>query len=263
MADEDNVIFVRGSSNVTDSEHDDVWDDSALIKAYDKAINLAKDEVAKQMGLNTIAQTDLQPKSKSKQSQKKNKPHKRWTVGAPCRAVYSEDKEIYEATVRKILGKTGTCIVEFIGYGNMEEVKLNSLLESNGLQSQLAQKKQALSENLTEDTAGCQYEQTAFASKSSKECNTTVEDKLDDKMDFELESMRCFKNSFMPGPRLPSSEMMPPAPPLPPQLMAKLPENDADALSSMLMSWYISGFHTGYYHGLKQAQSKQEKRKTC
>lgn len=27
----------------------------------------------------------------------------------------------------------------------------------------------------------------------------------------------------------------------------RLPDNDTDALSSMLMSWYISGFHTGNY----------------
>lgn len=66
-------------------------------------------------------------------------------------------------------------------------------------------------------------------------------------------------------------------------MLYRLPENDADALSSMLMSWYISGFHTGkfirlgigvccdcliimsmiagYYHGIKQAKENQEKRK--
>jgi len=27
----------------------------------------------------------------------------------------------------------------------------------------------------------------------------------------------------------------------------RLPETDAEALSSMLMSWYISGFHTGNF----------------
>jgi len=27
----------------------------------------------------------------------------------------------------------------------------------------------------------------------------------------------------------------------------RLPETDTDALSSMLMSWYISGFHTGIF----------------
>lgn len=36
---------------VTNEDNEDVWDDSALIKAYDKAINLAKEKVVKRMGI--------------------------------------------------------------------------------------------------------------------------------------------------------------------------------------------------------------------
>lgn len=36
---------------MNDATNEDVWDDSALIKAYDKAVNLAKEEVTKRMGL--------------------------------------------------------------------------------------------------------------------------------------------------------------------------------------------------------------------
>lgn len=39
----------------------------------------------------------------------------KWVVGSPCRAVYSEDGELYEAKVTKIFENTGTCMVEFIG----------------------------------------------------------------------------------------------------------------------------------------------------
>lgn len=34
-------------------------------------------------------------------------------------------------------------------------------------------------------------------------------------------------------------------PPPPPHLTGSFPEEDAEALSAMLMSWYMSGFHTG------------------
>lgn len=42
-----------------------------------------------------------------------------------------------------------------------------------------------------------------------------------------------------------SLQMVPP--PLPPHILASLPGDDSEALSAMLMSWYMSGFHTGSY----------------
>lgn len=252
MAD-DNVLFIRGNGNSTNAENDDVWDDSALIKAYDKAINLAKEEVGKRMGMEFDS---CQPKQKAqgfKPPRHTAKSHKKWAVGAPCRAVYSEDGEIYEAIISKIYENSGTCIVKFVGYGNTEKVELSSLLESNGLQSQIAQHKDAVIEELNGEDAN--IDESTF-SVNAKIFNG-------DKMDCEAEETQTHKHKFMPGPSFNAADIMPPAPPLPPQLMAKLPDNDADALSSMLMSWYISGFHTGYYHGLKQARSNQEKRKNC
>ncbi|XP_047350687.1 survival motor neuron protein isoform X2 [Vespa velutina] len=229
MADDSNVLFVRGNGNEDDdSDIDFVWDDTALIKAYDKAINLAKEEVAKRIGIDVSSSVSKLKPQQQKQSRKQKK---KWCIGSPCRAVYSEDGEVYEAIITKIYENCGTCIVKFVGYGNTEKVELSSLLESEGLQSQIAQQKDALAEKCTEEN----MDQT----KASQNF---------------INSDPSF-NSFL--------NMMPPAPPLPPQLMAKLPENDADALSSMLMSWYISGFHTGYYHGLKHARDNHLKRKNC
>ncbi|XP_035733260.1 survival motor neuron protein-like isoform X2 [Vespa mandarinia] len=229
MADDSNVLFVRGNGNEDDdSDIDFVWDDTALIKAYDKAINLAKEEVAKRIGIDVSSSVSKLKPQQQKQSRKQKK---KWCIGSPCRAVYSEDGEVYEAIITKIYENCGTCIVKFVGYGNTEKVELSSLLESEGLQSQIAQQKDALAERCTEEN----MDQT----KASQNF---------------INSDSSF-NSFL--------NMMPPAPPLPPQLMAKLPENDADALSSMLMSWYISGFHTGYYHGLKHARDNHLKRKNC
>lgn len=53
---------------------EDVWDDSALIKAYDKAISLAKEEVSKRLGVH--AQHPIKQKmSNHKEKQKSNKVH--------------------------------------------------------------------------------------------------------------------------------------------------------------------------------------------
>ncbi len=43
-------------------------------------------------------------------------------------------------------------------------------------------------------------------------------------------------------------------PPPPPPLSEDLPEGDSEALYSMLIAWYMSGYHTGYYQGLKHAK---------
>nr|XP_034193461.1 survival motor neuron protein isoform X1 [Osmia lignaria] len=255
MAD-DNVLFVRGNGNGTNAGSEDVWDDSALIKAYDKAVNLAKEEVVKRMGMDVQNSQSKQKSQNVKQPRHTNKPLKKWIVGAPCRAVYSEDGEVYEAIISKIHENSGICTVKFVGYGNTEKVSLSSLLESEGLQSQIAQQKNAIAEKFSGENT--ETEEINFCTNAnSKKYNG-------EKMDCESEDTKTYKHHFMSGRSFNSTaDMMPPAPPLPPQLMAKLPDNDADALSSMLMSWYISGFHTGYYHGLKQAKNNQEKRKNC
>ncbi|XP_046822653.1 survival of motor neuron protein isoform X1 [Vespa crabro] len=255
MADDSNVLFVRGNGNEDDdSDIDFVWDDTALIKAYDKAINLAKEEVAKRIGIDVSSSVSKLKPQQQKQSRNQKK---KWCIGSPCRAVYSEDGEVYEAIITKIYENCGTCIVKFVGYGNTEKVELSSLLESEGLQSQIAQQKDALAERCTEENMD-QSETDCFDS-SAKKVNGVVDENME--FDFEAKASQNFINS---DPSFNSFlNMMPPAPPLPPQLMAKLPENDADALSSMLMSWYISGFHTGYYHGLKHARDNHLKRKNC
>lgn len=251
MVDDNNVLFVRGNEN----DNEFIWDDAALIKAYDRAINLAKEEVAMRIGIDYPCTTSKSKVQQQKQSRTTYKQKKKWCVGSPCRAVYSEDGEIYEAIITKIYDNYGTCIVKFVGYGNSEKVELSSLLESEGLQSQIAQQKNALEEKSNEESMN--QSESGCSDCNAKSVNSTTDEKME--FDSEQKEPKIYIDS---GPSVnPFLNMMPPAPPLPPQLMAKLPENDADALSSMLMSWYISGFHTGYYHGLKHAKDNNLKRK--
>lgn len=45
-------------------------------------------------------------------------------------------------------------------------------------------------------------------------------------------------------------------PPPPPHMFRNLceDENETEAMSAMLISWYMSGYHTGYYQGLKMSK---------
>ncbi|XP_033361629.1 survival motor neuron protein-like isoform X2 [Bombus vosnesenskii] len=127
--------------------------------------------------------------------------------GAPCRAIYSVDGEIYETIISKIYENNGTCVVKFVGYGNTEKVELSSLLESEGLQSQIAQQKKALEEKFNEE--------------NDEICETNFSTNVNSKK-YNVEEMDC-EHHFIPGPSFNSmTDIMPPAPPLPPQLMAKL-----------------------------------------
>lgn len=255
---DDNILFIRrNSKSMSDEDHEDIWDDSVLIKAYDKAINLAKEEVAKRMGIQEISPDKPSKSTTPKEHRQSRKNQRKWCIGCPCRAIYSEDGKLYEAIITEMHENTGTCTVRFIGYNNTEQVELFSILESEGLQNQIAQQKAAMLDN-------DEIQQSTSTAETSKHFSNLRDANgvLGDKMDCDYTENKSSK-TFTSYDRLTDINLpiAPPAPPIPPHLMSRLPQNDADALSSMLMSWYISGFHTGYYHGLQQAKSLQEKRK--
>ncbi|XP_057338976.1 survival motor neuron protein [Microplitis mediator] len=244
MSDSENVLFVR--SNRENIDKDDVWDDSILIKAYDRAVSLAKEEVAKGLSIET---TNTYRKNSAKHRDSRDSLSddlvNKWTVGSQCRAIYSVDGQAYEATILKIFKDSKTCLVKFLGYGNTEKVELSSLYESDGMENQLGYEQMS-----TSDTASC---------SNVKYSNANYEQV---KNEYNEEKMTFETGNQHQQPSFPSSSLsfdgIPPPPPIPPQLMDRLPKNDTDALSSMLMSWYISGFHTGYYHGIKQGQKSKK-----
>lgn len=55
-----------------------------------------------------------------------------WHTGDACRARFSEDNVIYEATIIGMNAKEGTCVVRYVGYNNEEEVPLSKLQKSRG-----------------------------------------------------------------------------------------------------------------------------------
>lgn len=51
-----------------------------------------------------------------------------WQVGDSCYAYWSEDGNLYAATISSIDQENGTCVVIYTDYGNVEEQKISDLL---------------------------------------------------------------------------------------------------------------------------------------
>lgn len=61
------------------------------------------------------------------------------------------------------------------------------------------------------------------------------------------------EDDILPASPLPAQPQ--PHPPLLPPFPALNPTDDNDTLSSTLMSWYLAGYHTGFYQGIKNKQT--------
>lgn len=103
------------------------WDDTELIKAYDRAIEGSKRVVAQRLG-------DKNEKNHSRNSHSFHK-------GSHCRAIYDVDNIEYEAVVDSVNGDTVT--VTFLGYGNQQNVKMNELKNSGGRKARARQIEEA------------------------------------------------------------------------------------------------------------------------
>ncbi|KAL1783021.1 survival motor neuron protein [Sigmodon hispidus] len=265
---ENAVLFRRGTGQSDDS---DIWDDTALIKAYDKAVASFKHALKN----GDICETSDKPKgiarrksAKKNKNQKKNAttPLKQWKVGDKCSAIWSEDGCIYPATITSIDFKRETCVVVYTGYGNREEQNLLDLL-----------------------SPGCEVANNVEQSTQEKESQASTDDSENSSRSLGSKPPSKSKaapwwNSFlpppppMPGPGLGTGKPglrfngPPPPPPPPPHFlpcwMPPFPSgppiipppppispdclDDTDVLGSMLISWYMSGYHTGYYMGFRQ-----------
>ncbi|KAK7808646.1 hypothetical protein U0070_010045 [Myodes glareolus] len=168
-----------------------------------------------------ICETSDKPKvtarrkpTKKNKNQKKNAttPLKQWKVGDKCSAIWSEDGCIYPATISSIDFKRETCVVVYTGYGNREEQNLSDLL-----------------------------------SPTCEVANNTGQSTQEPGLRFNGPPPPppppppflppCWMPPFPSGPPI-----IPPPPALSPDCL-----DDTDALGSMLISWYMSGYHTGYY----------------
>ncbi|NXT28321.1 SMN protein, partial [Syrrhaptes paradoxus] len=262
----DRVLFRRGTGQSDDS---DVWDDTALIKAYDKAVASFKNAL-KNGECSEPSDKQEQRLGMKRKNNKKNKnrkksntvPLKQWKVGDSCNAVWSEDGNVYLATIASINQKRGTCVVTYMGYGNQEEQNLCDLLPPASDETVGGMGNSGDNENETSYSTD-ESEKSSQSSRNKNNCTKArfspqklrfpippaapglgrVSLSLPEIIHIPLLSqaspsfLSCWPPPFPAGPPL-----IPPPPPM----MPDSPEDD-EALGSMLIAWYMSGYHTGYY----------------
>uniref|UniRef100_A0A1B6DW39 Tudor domain-containing protein n=1 Tax=Clastoptera arizonana TaxID=38151 RepID=A0A1B6DW39_9HEMI len=223
---EKEVLFLRGS---TDLDSEDVWDDTLLIRMWDKSLeklqkgllnnkdlgNMDKPEKDSSISKKNDVFLDKQRKNSDdnldvgsnciSEEDSSNNPQIEYKINQQVRAPYSFDGLEYEATIININEEEGLCLVKFIGYENVEEVSLADLTPSHGRNAIRTQKFQAR-----------QYE------------------------------------------KRPPQPIMPP-----PMGLFHCTHSEEEAYSSMLMSWYLNGYHTGYYEGLRHGKEAALRQYGC
>ncbi|XP_017689290.1 PREDICTED: survival of motor neuron protein-like isoform X4 [Lepidothrix coronata] len=264
----DAVLFRRGTGQSDDS---DIWDDTALIKAYDKAVASFKNALKngecsepsdKQEKCMVIKRKNHKKNRKKSNTAPLKQVSSPWKVGDSCSAVWSEDGNLYLATIASINQKRGTCVVTYTGYGNQEEQNLSDLLPPASDETVNGTGNSGENENETPYSTD-ESEKSSQSPRNKNNCT---------KARFSPQNLRfptppppppvpglgrpgskcktppsflsCWPPPFPAGPPL-----IPPPPPMRPDC----PEDD-EALGSMLIAWYMSGYHTGYYLGLKQSR---------
>ncbi|XP_002160279.3 survival motor neuron protein isoform X1 [Hydra vulgaris] len=132
MADRESGIVWKRSSIPLCGDDEDVWDDTVLIKAYDRAVARIRND------------SDIQPvQSRSKRKRKNRSLNRRkkmtWKVGSKCLSPYSGDGLYYEATILSIDIEAYLADVQYDHYGNTEKVDMSQLLsiEHNGKKSEM------------------------------------------------------------------------------------------------------------------------------
>jgi len=143
MSDE-RTLFHRGEEDPLD--HDEIWDDSALIEAYDRALSKARVELGMTGGGD----------AKSRASQPARATG--WRPGDHCVAEYTEDGLPYEAVILSVDGLS--CELEFGGYGNRQLTPLGSLAPSGGQKARRRQQRQAERDAAAEDVEGEEEEES-------------------------------------------------------------------------------------------------------
>uniref|UniRef100_A0A8C3S2Y4 Tudor domain-containing protein n=1 Tax=Chelydra serpentina TaxID=8475 RepID=A0A8C3S2Y4_CHESE len=183
-------------------------------------------------------------------------PRRTWKAGDGCSAIWSEDGLLYPATVRSVDAAAGTCLVEFVGYGNKEQQALEELLPPCGA--------------VDGDLGSWRAEADAPGVPRGRSPSFPREPPHSwRRQSTKGEWAHYFpplpkSGSWWPGPLLPfgppprRSACPPVVPPPPPLLLDPLctEDDEGGALACMLLAWYMSGYHTGFYMGLRQGRAE-------
>lgn len=210
-----------------------------IIKAYEESMKLAKEEVAKRLA-NATNKSAAQKKSEKSESPGSSKQlSKDFKVGDFCRATY-EDGIDYEAKIMAV-DSSGKFLIRYIGYENEEYKEKTELLSTWGKKVRKQQKSEA--------------KQSKAGGEEGSESGVSMDADFGDQVLFER--TKSGTAQVKAGSSKNSANVFfPPPPPMPPMIDENL--EDAENLSAMLMSWYMSGYYTGLYQGKKMAQQKHK-----
>lgn len=167
---------------------------------------------------------------------------KRWSEGDYCRAIYEEDGKPYEAIIVSI--ESDSCRIRYLAYENEEIKRLDELSPSAGKAARKEQERQCLEEKLEAlSDQSSESEADEFASNEAQASNRSYPPLANQSL---FSPPHLSTNGKQHGK--PANILIPPPPTsLPP--MPSLDENEL--LTTTLMSWYMSGYHTGYFQAIR------------
>lgn len=248
--------------------HDEIWDDTILIQQYDEALARVRKKVNDRLGTTESEQSEApslsesvrQSKDPKKKKKKKSKKKNDWHIGDFCRARFSEDGQLYEATIMSLQSERSKATVRYVGYNNEEEISIRSLMKSKGQETRLRQMERADDGQSELSDIGSSVVESDMQSDTDGERSSQKQ-----------QSSRIPRSQphMMPPPSFnpPGAQFQPPPylPDLPPPPALTMDMSDdprtSEALHTMLMSWYMTGYHTGYYQGLRQGDIQKQKKK--
>ncbi|XP_062411859.1 survival motor neuron protein 1-like isoform X2 [Sardina pilchardus] len=201
---------------------------------------------------------------------------RRWSLGSHCRAVWSEDGLVYPGVVVWMKGER--CRVRFDVYNNEEDMELSALLPPEDTEDETdTQDQEETPGDGSSGSSSSDWRRKDGHAKRPKSPEKSRHGHSSGKQHSEEAGKKPPRRGeaappppfpFMPPPGmppmgLPDLSMFPPPPP--PSftwpagkagaLGGDSPEDEMASLSSMLLSWYLCGYHTGYYMGAQQASA--------
>ena len=229
---------------------DNQWDDNLIIDAYEKSMAsvnrtvnnmmLSDKDENKNQKENSIKITkdsnQLNIGQANKEANKEVNNKKKWKVGDYCQAIYEEDNNLYEAEILKII-ENKHCIIKYLGYLNEENKRLDELKESAGEVNRKNQELKYLEETLSD--------------------NSSLNDDADEINDFlSNQHQQTSKSSNKSTTKSIAAVLVPP-PPFNLASSSNRIDDENELFASTLMSWYMSGYHTGYYQAIQDLKKSK------
>lgn len=259
----------------------DQWDDNLIIDAYERSMSFINKKVNNLM-INDLIESNIEDKNQTKIDNQTtdDKPaikndevveikstdnlnkvktiiqEKQWREGDYCLSLY-EDGILYEAKIIKL--DNDKCTIRYLGYENEELKRLDEIQESAGEESRKIQIQEYLKENAADLTSnsinGQETTITNQLSDGSKLIDNTISiDKSDQKVtsdqetDLKSQQIGSINHQFNSKQSNLNSVLIPP-PPI--NLPSMISTDENELLATTLMSWYMSGYHTGYYQAVR------------